>query len=109
MADRPAPRSSSSTEKVAVRGLAFLAAWIFLAWGGLVCLKGLYDLVWGQPEANFYSPRPWDFVTRPQWARWSAFEAVYGLACAGLGWAARTYAGRLPEWVAREKSSEELL
>lgn len=97
------------TEKVAVRGLARLAGWIFLSWGGLMAWKGLYDLFWGAPEANFYAPTPWAFVTRAQWLRWGGFELAYGLSCLALGWAARRYAQRLPEFILREKQNEEFL
>ena len=57
--------------------------------------------VGGQPEANFFSPQPWQFVTRAQWFRYAGFELAYGLACLGLGLAATIYARRLPEWVER--------
>ena len=97
------------TEKVGVRGLAVLTGWIFLSWGGAAALKGLYDLFFGQPEANLYSPAPWQFVGRAQWLRWGGFELAYGAACLALGWAARSYAKRLPEFILRQKKNEELL
>lgn len=96
-------------QKVAVAGLVRLAGWIFLGWGALTAAKGLWDCFLGQPEANFYSPRPWEFVTREQWLRWSGFELAYGLSCLALGWAAREYAKRLPEFVLRDKPGEELI
>ena len=97
------------TEKTAVAGLARFAGWIFLIWGGIVSLKGVYDAFLGAPEANFFSLKPWEFVTREQWFRWSGFELAYGLACVALGLAARAYAARLPEFVLREKSTEDFL
>ncbi len=96
-------------EKVGRAGLARMTGWIFLVWGGIVALKGLYDAFWGQPEANFYSLKPWQFVTRAHWFRWSGFELAYGLACLGLGFAARAYARRLPEFIFREKKDDAIL
>jgi hypothetical protein len=97
------------TEKTAVAGLARLTGWMFIPWGGLVAVKGVYDAFLGQPEANFYSPHPWEFVTRAQWIRWSGFELTYGLACIAVGVAARVYARRLPEFVIKEKKVNEIL
>ncbi|MBI5597490.1 MAG: hypothetical protein HY928_15480 [Elusimicrobia bacterium] len=88
--------------KVKVRGLARLAAGLFAVWGGLVAPKGLYDLCLGQPEANLYSPQPWQFVTRAQWQRYAAFELLYGAACLGLAVYLWRYARFLPEWVERD-------
>jgi hypothetical protein len=96
------------TEKVGARGLARLAAWIFFAWGAVLALKGLYDAFLGQPEANYYSPKPWQYVTREQWFRWVGFEIAYGAACLGLGLAALEYAKRLPVFVLREKKEETI-
>jgi hypothetical protein len=69
-----------------------------MLWGGLVALKGLWDCFWGQPEANFFSPHPWEFVTREQWSRYAGFELTYGVACAALGWGLMKWAQaqRLP-------------
>jgi hypothetical protein len=79
--------------------LARLTGWIFLAWGALILLKGLWDCFGGQPEANAFSPEPWRFVTRDEWLRYAGFELTYGLACLAIGHLAWRYAGRLPEWV----------
>lgn len=87
--------------KVKIRGLARLAAGLFAVWGGLVAPKGLYDLLVGQPEANLYSPQPWQFVTLAQWHRYAAFELLYGAACLGLAVCLARYARFLPEWVER--------
>ncbi len=76
-----------------------MAGWFFFIWGGLVLLKGLWDCFGGQPEANSFSSRPWEFVTREQWLRYAGFELAYGLACLAVGWASRVFARRLPEWV----------
>ena len=95
------------TEKVKIRGLARLAGWGFAVWGGLVALKSLYDLVWGEPEANLYSARPWEFVTQEQWLRWSGFELAYGLACLALAWYAWSFARWLPEMVERPRREPE--
>ena len=94
--------TAPSTEKVAVAGLGRLAAGILWAAGGGVGAKGVWDCFGGQPEAQFFSPRPWTFVTHAQWARFAVFEISFGLACAGVGWAAWVYARRLPAW--RERS-----
>ncbi len=90
-----------AAERVKVRGLARLAACLMGGWGVLVAPKGLYDLFWGQPEANLYSPAPWQFVTLEQWRRYAGFELLYGLACLGLAWYLVRYARFLPEWVER--------
>lgn len=91
------------TERVRARGLAVLASSLFGGWGGLVALKGLYDLFVGEPEANLYAPAQWAFVTQEQWLRWAGFELCYGLACLGLAWGAWKYARFLPEHVERKK------
>ncbi len=91
------------TEKVKVRGLARIAGWIFVLWGGTIAFKGLFDSFFGEPEANFYSPEKWQFVTQEQWTRWSGFEMAYGLASIGLGWACWEMAKLLPEWIERNK------
>ncbi len=70
--------------------------------------KGLWDLGWGQPEANLYSARPWMFITREEWRRYAAFEAVYGAACLALAWAARRYARVLPEVIERPRREPEI-
>jgi hypothetical protein len=95
--------------KVAVRGLARLASLIFFVWGGLMTGKALWDCFGGQPEANYFSPRPWQFVTREQWFRYAGFELAYGLSCLALAWAILVYAKRLPVWVERNTSKEEFL
>jgi hypothetical protein len=74
--------------------LARLAAKLFLVWGVLVSGKGLWDAFAGEPEANFYSPKPWEFVTREQWARYAGFELAYGLACVGMGAGLLKWAGK---------------
>lgn len=97
-----------SHETIKIRGLARLASAIFAGWGGLVLLKGVYDLfLGGQPEANLYAPEPWAFVTREQWSRYAAFEAVYGLACLALAAWARRWSKRLPETVKRPRRKPE--
>lgn len=96
-------------EKVAIRGLAHLSAWMFAGWGGLVALKGLWDCFGGEPEANKFSPGPWEFVTREQWFRYAGFEVAYGLACVGVALALRAYGRRLPEVVERPALPEESL
>jgi hypothetical protein len=94
------------TEKIAIRGLAHMASRIFFVWGGLVFLKGLWDLTVGQPEANAFSSRPWEFVTRAEWLRYALFETVYGLTCVAAAWAIRAFAARLPQWRERKKKEE---
>lgn len=94
-------------ETIKIRGLARLASAIFAGWGGLVASKGLYDVFVGEPEANLYAPEKWDFVTQPQWLRWSGFELCYGLACLGLAWYCARWAVRLPETVRRPRREPE--
>lgn len=91
-----------ASRKVKIRGLARLMAGLFAVWGACVAPKGLYDLVLGEPEANLYSPVPWQFVTREQWQRYAGFEFVYGAVCLALAVALLRYARHLPEWVVRE-------
>lgn len=69
---------------------------MFLAWGGVVMCKGFWDAFIGEPEANLFSPAPWQFVTRQQWLTWSGFEITYGLACIGIALLLRAYAPRVP-------------
>jgi hypothetical protein len=87
------------TQKIAIRGLARLAARLFFVWGALLILKGLWDCGLGQPEANSFSPGNWEFVTQQQWYRFAGFELAYGLACMGLARAAWVFSFRLPEWI----------
>ena len=89
------------TEKVKIRGLARIAAWMFGVWGAVVVPKGVYDLFIGEPEANLYAPQPWAFVTREQWLRYGGFELVYGLCCLALAVTLWRYARFLPETVRR--------
>jgi hypothetical protein len=90
-----------SHETIKIKGLARLTAALLAGWGGLVALKGLYDLFVGEPEANLYAPAPWAFVTKEQWLRWSGFELCYGLALLGLAAYALAWGRRLPETIKR--------
>ncbi|MBI2787952.1 MAG: hypothetical protein HYX59_04660 [Elusimicrobia bacterium] len=94
-------------ETIKIRGLARLATAIFAGWGGLAALKGAYDLLGGEPEANLYAPKAWAFVSRAQWARFSLFELVYGLACLALAWYCLRWSRRLPETVRRPRREPE--
>ena len=85
--------------KVKVRGLARVSAAMFGLWGAVVAPKGFYDILWGEPEANLYAPKPWAFVTQEQWSRYARFELVYGLACLGAAWYLLKFARFLPETV----------
>jgi hypothetical protein len=88
-------------KKIKIRGLVVAASWIFLAWGGIVAVKGVYDAFWGEPEANFFSPQKWDFISRHQWLTWTGFEITYGLACVGIALVLRAYAPLLPPYIER--------
>lgn len=96
-----------SQETIKVRGLARLAAAMFAGWGGLALFKGVYDLLGGEPEANLYAPKPWAFVTKAQWGRYAAFEAVFGLCLLALAWFCLAYGKRLPETVRRPRRPAE--
>ena len=85
------------SEKIKVRGLAWISAFLLGLWGAIVAPKGLFDLFVGEPEANLYAPEPWAFVTREQWLRYGGFELVYGLSCLALAWALWRYSRFLPE------------
>jgi len=89
-------------DRIKIRGLAQLAAGIFVAWGVLVAGKGVYDLIWGAPEANLYAPSPWAFISREEWRRYGVFEFVYGFACLALGGYLIRFARFLPDTVARK-------
>ncbi|HOW28411.1 MAG TPA: hypothetical protein PK876_07910 [Elusimicrobiota bacterium] len=93
--------------RVGIRGLGRLAGWIFLVWGVLVAGKGFWDVVGGQPEANYFSPGPWQFVTREQWFRYAGFELCYGLACVGLAWGLWKFSERLPIWIEKKEAIAE--
>jgi hypothetical protein len=88
--------------KIKIRGLVMSAFWMFLSWGMLVAAKGLYDAFWGEPEANYYSPHKWEFVSQSQWLTWSGFELAYGLACAGVAVLLWKYAPFLPQYIERK-------
>ncbi|MFH2203803.1 MAG: hypothetical protein ABIJ96_11850 [Elusimicrobiota bacterium] len=81
--------------------MAVLAAWVFGVWGVLAAGRGVYDLIWGLPEANLYAPSPWGFISREEWRRYGVFELVYGLACAGLAGYLVRFSRFLPDTVAR--------
>ena len=99
--------TESTQETIKIKGLARLAAAIFAGWGGLVALKGAWDLFVGEPEANLYAPVKWAFVTEPQWLRYAGFELAYGLAALGLAWYCQRWARRLPETVRRPRRGPE--
>jgi hypothetical protein len=86
-------------EKIKIRGLVHSAGWIFFIWGVLVTVKGVWDVFWGEPEANLYSPHKWEFVSQAQWLNWAGFEIAYGLACIGIAYLLREYAVFVPEHI----------
>ena len=97
--------TTPGTEKIKIRGLARISGWIFLCWGSLIAFAGIYHAFLGEPEANFYSPEKWQFVTQKQWLRWNGFEIAYGLSCIGIGILCWEYGKRLPEWITRGKKA----
>lgn len=72
-------------DKAELRGLLHIAGWTLIGWGSLAALLGIGHAFFGEPEANYFSPEKWQFVTQEQWLRWSGFEVTYGLACIGTG------------------------
>ncbi|MGH7442845.1 MAG: hypothetical protein ACREKE_09260 [bacterium] len=96
-----------SVETIKVRGLARIASLIFALCGVAVSAKAIYDLFWGEPEANLYAPEKWAFVTQAQWLRYAGFELCYGLACLGLAWTVWSYARFLPEVLSRPRREPE--
>lgn len=88
-------------EKIKIRGLVRGSGWAFLLWGIMVTLKGIYDALWGEPEANYYSPEPWQFVTKDQWFRYAGFEWAYGMACIGVALLLWRFARRVPDVIER--------
>ena len=95
-------------ETIKVRGLLHLSAGIFGVWGAAVSLKGVYDLLGGQPESNLYAPAAWAFVTKAQWLRYSSFELVYGLICVAVAWTLVRYSAFLPETIRRKRVEPKL-
>ena len=91
------------TQRINIRGVPRIAAWIFGVWGAVVVPKSVYDLFRGTPEANLYAPAPWAFVTREQWLRYAGFELFYGLCCLGLAYFLFRYSLLLPETAPREE------
>ena len=92
------------TQRVVVRGLPRIAAWIFGVWGCVVVPKAVYDLFWGVPEANLYAPAPWAFVSKEQWLRYAGFELCYGLSCLALAYYLVRTSRFLPETILREET-----
>jgi hypothetical protein len=92
---------------IKIRGLVRIAGWMFCLWGSTVALKGLFDLLWGEPEANYYSPHRWEFITRAQWLNWSGFEVIYGFACIGITCLLWKYAVYVPEQLVKEEDNNE--
>lgn len=76
-------------------------------WGAVASSKGVYDLAWGEPQANLYALEKWTFVSREAWARYAGFELAYGLACLTLAWLIYRYAARLPLVVTRPRRKQE--
>lgn len=85
-------------QKIKYRAVFKSSGWIFLIWGGIVVLKGLYDAFWGFPES--------EFVPLVSWARYSGFEVVYGIACILAGLLIFEFAKRVPEILERETDAE---
>ncbi|MBI4375727.1 MAG: hypothetical protein HY549_04675 [Elusimicrobia bacterium] len=100
-------RPAAATERIKIRGLVRIPSVLFGLWGTAVSLKALYDLLLGEPEANLYSSRKWEFITQEQWLRYGGFELAYGLACLGLAWALWRYSRFLPEHVERTRKPPE--
>lgn len=97
----------SQKERVKVRGLARICAWVLGSWGAVVAFKAAYDLFGGEPEANLYAPQKWAFVTREEWLRYGGFELAYGAALLALAWYAYGYSRFLPETVERPAQEPE--
>jgi hypothetical protein len=91
-----------TTQRIKVRGLPRIVAWILGVWGAAVTPKAVYDLFWGEPEANLYAPAPWAFVNKEQWLRYGGFELAYGLSLLTLAYFLYRYSRFLPETVVRE-------
>lgn len=79
----------------------------FCSLGALVTLKGFWDVFRGEPEANYYSLKKWEFISRQQWFTWSGFEVVYGLACIGMAFLLWKYSERVPEYIERQNEENE--
>jgi len=95
--------------KIKIRGLLHISGRIFLVWGLIVASKGLWDAFIGEPEANYFSPHPWEFITRQQWLTWAGFEIAFGAACLTACVLLFHYAQRLPEYIERPIEQNSLL
>ncbi len=91
-----------SIEKIKVRGLANISAWIFLTWGTIVFIDGLLDAFWLEPESNWFSLYKWQFVTIDQWTNYARFEMIYGACCIMIAGLLFHLKNNLPEWRERE-------
>ncbi|OGS44764.1 MAG: hypothetical protein A2539_04030 [Elusimicrobia bacterium RIFOXYD2_FULL_34_15] len=80
-------------QKIKYRAVFKSSGWIFVVWGGIVALKGLYDALIGFPES--------EFVPLAKWSKYSGFEVVYGLACIVIGLAIFELSKRIPEYIER--------
>jgi len=99
--------SAAASEKVKIRGLTRIFSFLLAPWGLAVAVKGLYDLFAGEPEANLYSLRKWQFVTQEQWLRYAGFELAYGLACLGVAYAVLRAGRFLPAFIERPRREPE--
>jgi hypothetical protein len=96
-------------EKLKIRGLLLISGRIFFVWGLFVGLKGVWDAFIGEPEANYFSPHKWDFVSRAQWFTWSGFEIAYSAASIITAILLFYYAKRMPEFIERPIQNKTLL
>ena len=92
-------------EKIKLQGLVRGSGYVFFIWGVIVGCRGLFDAFFGEPEANLYAPKKWEFVTYHQWMSWAGFEIAYGAACVGLAVVLWKYARFLPENVLRHTAA----
>lgn len=81
-------------QKIRYRAVFKSSGWIFLIWGGIVTLTGLYDAFFGLPES--------EFVPLANWSKYAGFEVVYGIACVLVGLLIFEFAKRVPEILERE-------
>jgi len=80
-------------QKIKYRAVFKSSGWIFTVWGIIVVIKGLYDVFVGLPES--------EFVPLENFAKYSGFEIVYGLACVLVGLIIFEFAKKLPEIIER--------
>lgn len=84
-------------QKIRYRAVFKSSGWIFVVWGIIAALKGLYDAFISLPES--------EFVPLANWSKYAGFEVVYGLACVITGLVIFEFAKKVPEIIEKDDSN----